>query len=666
MPPWEKYQSAAPAADGPWTKYGTATPAPPAAPDPMTDREAWESSMPVRALRGIEGPAISLLKMVGPDSMKQQLGEIDQLRESGMKKRGNEGFDWAGLLGSLIPGGAIASGVTKVLPAATSLAGKMGVGAVAGGAAAGAQPLPGNNELSTDKLKQMGGGAVAGAVIPAAVQAAMGIKAAAEPFYDAGRKAIIGRTLNTAAGGRQPQAIQALETAKELVPGSRPTVAQASQNAGLASLERAATATSPEATVAAQMRTADQNAARVAALQKVAGTPQAMADAVRSRKLGTAGLIDQVKQSTAEVNPARTVSLIDKIVKGSPGRTQLTSTLENVKKSLFEHSPIEQRAKDAWTAVNTELKRTQHGLNDSEALSTMRTVLDRVKNGRIGLDEAMDQVKGLKGATPEAIAALDDAKAALKADDYKLRSNVSQLYQGARKNVTDLLSAKAGDGSKLNEAISRELSVVLKSLDHQINKAEPAYGQYLSKYTDLSRPINQMQIGQEVAGKATNATGDVHLNALVNALTDRTAQKATGFKRATLEGVLTPDQLSTLNAVKGDLVRSVQARNMAGTAGSDTVRKLAYTNLIDRAGVPTFLREFAPTQMVGNFLARGADSIYGRANNEIAEQLAQTLMNPQAAAQMMRQVGPSRYAAIIDAITNQAAGAAGTTVGRNQ
>jgi hypothetical protein len=633
--------------------------------DQLTAGEALASSPVSRFVASAAAPAKVLMKMVGPDSIKQQMEQVDAMRKRGMDKQ-NTGFDWAGLMGSLIPGGAIASGVTKALPAAASLAGKMGVGAVAGGAAAGAQPLPGNNELSTDKLKQIGGGAVAGAVIPAAVQAAMGIKAAAEPFYDAGRKAIIGRTLNTAAGGRQPQAIQALETAKELVPGSRPTVAQASQNAGLASLERAATATSPEATVAAQLRTADQNAARVAALQKVAGTPQSMADAVRDRKIGTAGLIDQVKQSTAEVNPARTVSLIDKIVKGSPGRTQLTSTLENVKKSLFEHSPIEQRAKDAWTAVNTELKRTQHGLNDSEALSTMRTVLDRVKNGRIGLDEAMDQVKGLKGATPEAIAALDDARAALKADDYKLRSNVSQLYQGARKNVTDLLSAKAGDGSKLNEAISRELSVVLKSLDHQINKAEPAYGQYLSKYTELSRPINQMQIGQEVAGKATNATGDVQLNALVNALTDRTAQKATGFKRATLEGVLTPDQLATLNAVKGDLVRSVQARNMAGTAGSDTVRKLAYTNLIDRAGVPTFLREFAPTQMVGNFLARGADSVYGRANNEIAEQLAHTLMNPQAAAQMMRQVGPSRYAAIIDAMTKQASGAAGTTVGRTQ
>ena len=554
----------------------------------MTDREAWESSIPVRALRGLEGPAITLLKMVGPDSIKGQLAEIDKLRESGMKKRGNEGFDWAGLVGSLVPGGAIAKGVTGALPAAASLAGKMGTGATVGAVTSAAQPLPnGQDELSIDKLKQVGSGAVVGGAIPAVVQAAQAVKAAGEPFYQKGREAIIGRTLNTAAGGQQPQAIHALSTAKELVPGSRPTVAQASQNAGLASLERAATSTSPEATVSAQIRGSDQNAARAAALETVAGTPQGMADAVRARKLGTAGLIQQVNQSAAQVDPSRTISLIDNIINKAPGRTQLTAALENVKKSLVDAN----------------------------------------------------------GAP---------------------RENVSQLYQGARKNVTDLLAAKAGDGSKLNEAISRELSVVLKSLDHQINKADPAYGQFLKRYTDLSKPINQMQIGQEVAGKATNATGDVQLNALVQAMTDKTAQKATGFKRATLAKVLTPDQLGTMNAVKNDLVRAVQARNIAGSAGSDTVKKLAYTNLIDRAGVPTFLREFAPTQMAGNFMARGADAVYGRANNEIASQLAQTLMNPQEAARLMQQVGPSKYAAIIDAMTQQASGAAGTTVGRNQ
>lgn len=127
--------------------------------------------MPVRAIRGLEGPAITLLKMVGPESIKGQLAEIDKLRESGMKKRGNEGFDWAGLVGSLVPGGAIAKGVTGALPAAASLAGKMGIGATVGAATSAAQPLPnGQDELSMDKLKQVGAGAVVGGAIPAVAQ----------------------------------------------------------------------------------------------------------------------------------------------------------------------------------------------------------------------------------------------------------------------------------------------------------------------------------------------------------------------------------------------------------------------------------------------------------------------------------------------------------------
>lgn len=665
MPPWEKYQAQPAPADGPWSKYGTATAeAPPDAPqpEPMTDREAWESSLPVRVLRGVEAPAITLMKMVGPDSIKKQLAEIDALRESGMKKRGNEGFDWGGLAGSLGSGVAIGGPLTK---AATAVLGPVMGGATSGAAMSMAQPLPGDNELSTDKLAQGATGAVVGGAIPAIAKAMMGVKAAVEPFYDAGRRAIIGRTLDRAAGGRSAQAIQALENAKELVPGSRPTVAQASQNAGLASLERAATATSPEATVTAQLRAADQNAARLGALEKVSGTAQDMADALKARKIGTAGLIDQVTRSTAEVNPARTVSLIDRIIDKAPGRTQLTSTLQNVKKSLFEPYPLEQRGKDAWDALNT-LQKQQFGIKDIGVLRSARTVMDRVKTGKIDAEEAIAQLKGMKGNHQTVQDALTSIKDLLKAPDQRLRSNVSQLYQGARKNITDLLSAKAGDGSKLNEAISRELSVVLKSLDNQVGKAEPAYKKFLQSYTALSRPINQMQIGQEVSRKATNATGDVQTNAIVNALTDQTARKATGFKRATLQGILSPEQLNTLNAVKDDLVRAAKARNMAGTAGSDTVRKLAYTNMIDRAGVPTFLREFAPTQMVGNFLARGADSIYGRANSEIAEQLAQTLMDPKTAAQVMRQVGPSQYQAILDAMTRQAIGAAGTTAGRMQ
>ena len=281
MPPWEKYQFSTPTADGPWSKYGSTAPAPPA--EPMTDREAWESSMPVRLLRGVEGPAISLLKMVGPDSIKQQLAEIDELRKRGMAKRGDAGgMDVAGLFGSLVPGSAIASGVTKALPAATSVLGKMGVGATAGAAAAGAQPLEGNNELSTDKLGQIAGGAVVGGVIPGAVE---GVKAvgrlfdrATEPLTEAGRARILQRfqekLIGDAPGARQ-RVVTALNQAREIVPGSQPTAAEAvaalPEGTGLAAHQKIISkmeGISPKFVE----RNAKQEAARLAALQPIAGT----------------------------------------------------------------------------------------------------------------------------------------------------------------------------------------------------------------------------------------------------------------------------------------------------------------------------------------------------------------------------------------------------------
>ncbi len=515
----------------------------------------------------------------------KQLQAYEAAKQRGMKASGSEGFDFMGLLGSLAPSGAIAKGVTQTLPQAASLPTKMLTGATAGGATAAAQPVT-SPDFWQGKAGQTAAGGAIGAAVPLAAQGVMAGKALFEPFYQKGQEAIIGRALNTAASQESPQIAQALQQVKQLVPGSRPTVGQASQNAGLASMERAADAISPEVTNAFAKRAAEQNLARVNALGTVAKDENAMAAAIAARKAATAGPLQQLNQSTAQVNPQRTVDLIDNMIEKSAGRDKLTNALEQVKKSLFK-------------------------------------------------------------------------------DDGTLRSNAAQLYQGARKNITDALDLKAGDGSKINESISRELTVIMKSLDHQINTAEPAYKQFMQTFAEKSKPINQMQIGQEIQQKAINPVGQVNLNPLASALSDRTAQRATGFKRATMEGVMSPEQMQTLNAVREDLVRQVQARNMAGAAGSDTVKKLAYSNLMDRAGVPTFLREFAPTQAAGNLLARGADSIYGKANRDIQQKLAETLLNPQEAGRMMRQVGPSRFQAMIDALIQQSIAGGGAAAGQS-
>lgn len=131
---------------------------------PMTEGEELASSIPSRFIAGVTSPAKVLLKLVGPDSIKKQLADVEAMRQRGMEKRGT-GFDFAGLAGSMVPSSLISKGVAAAVPAVTGI-GKIGQGALTGAATSAATPLAGGqDELSMEKVKQilMGGG-IGGAV----------------------------------------------------------------------------------------------------------------------------------------------------------------------------------------------------------------------------------------------------------------------------------------------------------------------------------------------------------------------------------------------------------------------------------------------------------------------------------------------------------------------
>lgn len=443
-------------------------------------------------------------------------------------------------------------------------------------------------EVNQPNLTRIAIAGAAPAVIPGLMRIGAGVKALAEPLYQKGREQILGRLLRHTAGDQADDVARVLLKAKPILAGSQPTVGQASQNPGLASLERAASAIDPEAAAQSQTRLMQQNAARVKALADLAGTDDAMAQAIATRKAASAPFMAKLDASTATVNPKRTLSLIDTMMEKSPGRTQLASALQSVKRAIV----------------------------DSEGI---------------------------------------------------VQTNPGNLYRGARKQITDLLAAKAGDGSPVNKEISRELTVIKDALDKEIGRAEPAYRVFMQQFARNSEPINQMDVGRKIIEKSVSPlTNTLRPEAYARSLSDQVARQATGFKRATLAKTLTPDQLASLNAVKADTAQAVMADRMAGTKGSDTIKKLAYANMIDRFGVPTFLQEFAPTQVTGNLAARSADVLYGRANKELASALAETLLNPQRAGQLMRNVGPRQYQELLNAMTRVAPIATGAVVGRPQ
>lgn len=168
--------------------------------------------------------------------------------------------------------GNVAGNVAATLPLAF-VPGINSIGpAAAVGAAYGAAEPVGTKD---SRLGNTAKSAALFAAIPAAQAAFSGAKSLAEPLYQGGREAIVGRTLNRFAGN-DPAVIQSLKNAEQFVPGSMPTAADASGNAGLAMLEGGATPAAPEIKMAMKAQLDGNNAARVSALRDIAGDPSKM------------------------------------------------------------------------------------------------------------------------------------------------------------------------------------------------------------------------------------------------------------------------------------------------------------------------------------------------------------------------------------------------------
>ena len=159
--------------------------------------------------------------------------------------------------------------------AAGRLAG-MSAGSGALSAATGAlAPVTEEGDFTQNKLAQIALSGGVGAALPGAGAAAAGAgraigrttRALVDPFTEAGQTRIAGRVLNRFAEGGPTSANVA-----ELVPGSRPTLAQATGNAGIATLERGLQGANPQAANAFAERAAANAEARTAAAQGAVGT----------------------------------------------------------------------------------------------------------------------------------------------------------------------------------------------------------------------------------------------------------------------------------------------------------------------------------------------------------------------------------------------------------
>jgi hypothetical protein len=442
---------------------------------------------------------------------------------------------------------------------------------VGAGLIGGAQGLAEPTATGESTLKNAligGAGGVGGVVVGRALGAAyQGVKGLIEPFTQGGQERIAGRVLNRFA--ENPNALASVSS-QPTVTGATPTLAEAARDRGVASLQRALEQQDPQIAAKLAQRAADNNAARVNVIGSIAGDEGTRTAAVAARDAASG---DMYKAAT---NAAYTVD--DKLA------------------DLLKRPAVQQAMQRAKTLAENAGRKFTFGTETQAPFSGV--------GGRSV--EASKQITGQ---------GLQDLKMAL--DDM----------------LTDPASGYAG-------AAGRGIKDLRSQVVSWMEGANPAFKDARTAYAAASKPINQMDVGQRLLEKAGPAIRDMDGNKRLTANAfsrmldgeQQLVRQATGFKGVNaLADVMSPEQMSKLQAVRNELELSSNLSQAANGPGSQTAKSLASQNMLRQILGPTGLPQSWAESTVLESLLRPVQFGMKAAEPRIQNKLADIMLDPELA-----------------------------------
>jgi hypothetical protein len=160
-------------------------------------------------------------------------------------------------------------------------------------------------------------------------------------------------------------------------------------------------------------------------------------------------------------------------------------------------------------------------------------------------------------------------------------------------------------------------------------KVSPEYKKARETYARLSKPVEQLETISNIADKATrDKDSSILLNRFSNEL-----------EKAKKEGLLSKQQISRLENIKADMMRTDFANEAGRGVGSNTMQNLAYNNMLQEVNLPNLLRRRGLAETAGNIAARVKDVAYGSMNKRLTNEMAETLLDPRKAAALMKLAG---------------------------
>ncbi|MCS4234407.1 hypothetical protein [Stenotrophomonas sp. BIGb0135] len=381
------------------------------------------------------------------------------------------------------------------------------------------------------------------------------------------------------------------------VPGVERTLGEASGDSGLMALENVMRARDRGAFEPIDLR---NNAARVSQLQRIAGSDSDMAAAEAAR--------DSVVDTR----------LAQSLQEGGQYEQGLRAAQQAERQSAIS-------AAGAATAENQRL--ASMGLGGRVPVPEVPAEGATVSEGLRNLRGMVTEMQGQNAARPSVQSAINDVSRALRGAD----ESVGSLYQ-VRQYIGDLLAGKAGADKSYARSASRELIQIRDALDAELANRAPSFPEYLGAYRAASKPINRMEVGREILNRSSSTAQDQLGNPILtpsgvsratNDL-DAIAAKATDFKKARADQILTADDLASLRAIQDDMQRIAQ-RNRSAAAGSQTMERLSVGERAAMRGAASKLPWVGPL----------FEHFEGAANQRLNERLAFLMANPKEAQRVM-------------------------------
>lgn len=356
---------------------------------------------------------------------------------------------------------------------------------------------------------------------------------------------------------------------------------------------------------------------------------------------------DSIDDSLRNIRPPAGVRPTTAEVANNPGMAQFERTLRN---NPTYNPAITQRLQENRGAMmstldqmaGTEAKRSAiRGARQSATQSLYRQADDVVVQADQKLASLMQR--------PAAKEAWNRAQQLAANEGRELVTDDQLTGRGLhyfKRALDDMADATNPTGLKGNEL--RAVQGIRDEVRSWLNNNIPDFGRADQLYSRFSRPLNQMDIAEELRNRVQPALADFGGNARTRAESyaralrdgDRTAARATGYRSARMDRIMSPRQMDRLKRIGQQLARRANADDLGRAPGSNTGQNLVSQNFLRQfmgpMGLPDTWVERIAQSAIGQKILQPIQFVGDIGEQQIRDRLLEAALDPQMASEWLK------------------------------